>query len=112
MQTNRFDAKQNNFEGVVAIHVMTNGLVAAVHTSGILTVIKLVDFSVIFQIDLLSENKEGCKLFDAKLCSKTCISSPSTYSIDKNIRLCVAYGSEVNREFGKSWNIANFDLTF
>jgi hypothetical protein len=32
--------------------------------------------------------------------------------IDKTIRLCAAYGSEVNREFGKSWQISTFDLTF
>lgn len=36
-----------NFEGVVAVHAMTNGLVAAAYTNGLLRVIRLPDCSIV-----------------------------------------------------------------
>lgn len=89
------------FEGVVAVHTMTNGLVAAVFTTGVLKVVRMSDFECILERDLLVETNDCTRIFEARLCSKTCISVVNQESIDKTIRLCVAYGAEAGREFGK-----------
>ena len=42
-----------NFEGVVTLLALTNGLIAAVFTSGLLKIIRVGEFVVIKEIDLL-----------------------------------------------------------
>ena len=65
---------QSSFEGVVALHSMTNGLITAVYTSGLLKIVRLSDFSVIQEIDLLEDLEDFQRVVDAKLMTKTCLS--------------------------------------
>jgi hypothetical protein len=50
---------------------MTNGLVAAVYTNGLLRIVRLSDCTIVHQMDLLSDFQASKKVFDAKICSKT-----------------------------------------
>jgi|688.fasta_scaffold796637_1 hypothetical protein len=53
---------------------MTNGLITAVFTSGLLKIVRLSDFSVIQEIDLLEDLEDFQRVVDAKLMTKTCLS--------------------------------------
>lgn len=113
MQPKAFPAGHGHHEGVVAIHGLTNGLVAAVFTTGHLRVVRLSDFSSIQEVSLLSsESKLQMKVSDARLCSKTCMSVINKESFNKTIRLCLAYEADGSREVGRQWRVCTFDLTF
>lgn len=91
---------------------MTNGLIAAVFTSGLLKIIKVGDFVVVREIDLLEDLEDFSRVIDAKLCSHTCRSVVSQRSINKTIRLCVGYACQGGKEHNKFWRVCAFDLTF
>jgi hypothetical protein len=84
---------------------MTNGFVAALFTTGMLKLIRTSDFSVRHEIDLVQEPTK--KVIDGMIRSHTCSSVINNQSIDKTIRLCVAFC--VESQFGKSWTVSTFD---
>lgn len=89
---------------------MTNGLISAVFTTGILKLIRLSDFTVIQEIDLLEESKDCKKVVDARLASHTCLSIINQNSINKTIRFCASFA--VESKSGKMWRVMTFDFTF
>ena len=103
---------QGSFEGVVALHSMTNGLIAAVFTSGLLKIVRVSDFSVVEEIDLLEDIEDFQRVVDAKVMTKTCLSVAGQTSIEKTIKLCVAHACEGGRGQGKFWRVCTFDLNF
>ena len=72
-----------NYEGVVALKILTNNLLAVIYSNGLLRVIQVSDFSIVMQTNVLADREllekiGSSRLVEAKIASKTHLSVPST----------------------------------
>eukprot|EP00347_Sterkiella_histriomuscorum_P017272 403350023 len=104
-------------EGVVALKSLSNGLIAAIYTSGILKVWSVVSGVCLLQHDFFDNGEEQdlslkClkRIVEAKIQS---ISFPFiTDTQSKSIKLAVSYAHTQIKEYSRIWIVEQFNLNF
>ena len=108
-----------NLEGVVALKVLTNNLLAIVYTNGLLRVIQLGDLSITTETNLLGDKGRLAQLgsgrvVEAQIAFKTHLAVPdiTQSSLSKSISLGVTMAVESSRTAQKTHTLHTFSLRY